>query len=38
MSFTKQKLNCLRESFTGQNHSQFKRLTEKSMKITNKIL
>ena len=37
MGFTKHKKRCLRESFTGQNHSQFKRFTEKSMKITNKI-
>ena len=44
MSFTKHenKINfenkiCLRESFTGQNHSKFKRFTEKSMKIQKKI-
>ena len=30
------KIKCLRESFTGQNHSQFKRFTEKSLKITKK--
>ena len=37
MSFTKHKNKIIYESFTGQNHSQFKRVTEKSMKITNKI-
>ena len=36
MSSTKQE-NCLRESFSGQKHSQFKRFTEKSIKITSKI-
>ena len=30
------KIKCLRESFTDQNHSQFKRFTEKSLKITKK--
>ena len=33
MSFTKHKKKCLRESFTGQNHSQLKRLTEKVWKL-----
>ena len=38
MSFTKHKnKNYLRESFTGQNQSQFKRFIGKCMKITNKI-
>ena len=36
MSFTKHK-NSLRESFSGQKHSQFKRFTEKSVEFTDKI-
>ena len=36
MSVTKHK-NCLRESFSGQKHSHFKRFSEKSVEITDKI-
>ena len=37
MSFNKQNQNGLRESFSGQKHSQFKRFTDRSMKNTDKI-
>ena len=38
MSFNKQNQNGLRESFSGQTHSQFKKFTDRSMKITDKIV